>query len=103
MKKNISEKDVRKAVRDLLKKFGFLVIPYIPGFYGDKGVADLLCCGTVDGIPGRFVAIELKATTGKPSKEQLEFIEQVQARGGIAFIARSTEDVIRHLNLPVLL
>jgi hypothetical protein len=101
--KKVSEKDVRKAVRDLLKKTGFLVIPYIPGFYGNKGVSDLLCCGTVDGVPGRFVAIELKATTGKPSPDQLDFIRQVKERGGIAFVARSTEDVIRHLKLPVLL
>lgn len=102
MRKNVSEKDVRKAVRGLLKQFGFLIVPYVPGFYGVKGVADLLCVGTVQDIPGKFIAIELKKPGGKPTQAQLDFLQAVREKGGIAFIAESTQDVIRHLHLPVL-
>jgi len=97
-KKAVSEKDVRAAVRALLKLHGFLVIPYVPGLYGLKGCSDLLCCGTVDGIPGRFVAIELKRPGGKVSPEQEKFLQSVRSHGGIAFVAESTKDVIQNLH-----
>jgi hypothetical protein len=102
MKKKITEKEVRAGVRAVLKQQGFLVIPYVPGLYGMKGCADLLCCGTVDGVPGRFVAIELKRPGGKVSPEQTKFLEKVRGLGGVAFVAESTQDVISNLHLPAL-
>ena len=53
-----------------------------------NGVSDILGI-----LKGRFIAIEVKTSTGKPSKEQVDFIAQVNALGGKAFIARSIEDV----------
>lgn len=58
-----------------------------------------LCVGSADIIgihkpTGRFLAIEVKTKTGKPTKEQLNFIEQVRASNGIAGIARTTQDAI---------
>lgn len=41
-----------------------------------------------------FTAIEAKTKTGRASKEQLNFIDQVQAAGGLAGIARSAEDAV---------
>lgn len=63
-----------------------------------------LCRGSADLIgihhgTGRFIAIEVKTTKGRPTKEQLRFIEAVRNAGGIAGIARSPEealDLIRH-------
>ena|SRR5690554_763162 len=62
-----------------------------------------LCVGSSDivGIApdGRFLAIEVKTPTGRPTKEQLRFIEAVRNAGGIAGIARSPQealDLIRH-------
>lgn len=55
-----------------------------------KGVSDILgICNK------RFLAIEVKRNKpkGYPSKEQKEFIEEVNLSGGIAFIARSVDDV----------
>lgn len=40
-----------------------------------------------------FTAIEVKGPKGRPSKEQINFIEQVQLAGGIANIAKSCADV----------
>ncbi|MGE0525865.1 MAG: VRR-NUC domain-containing protein [Bdellovibrionales bacterium] len=53
-----------------------------------KGVSDLI------GIyNGRFLAIEVKSFSGKPSQDQLLFQHRVRENGGIAFIARSWEEV----------
>lgn len=60
--------------------------------YRVKGVADIL------GIyKGKFLAIEVKAPKSYPTQEQKAFIEKVKSEGGIAFIARSIEDVKREL------
>lgn len=44
-----------------------------------------------------FCAIEVKGAGGRPSKEQLQFIEQVRKAGGIAGIARSEDEALEHL------
>jgi hypothetical protein len=44
---------------------------------------------------GIFAAIEVKTPTGKPSKEQLNFIEVILKNGGIAGICRSPTDALK--------
>lgn len=58
-----------------------------------KGVSDIL--GLLPG--GRFLAIEVKARYGKVSPEQEQFINDVNKSGGLAFVARSVQDVIEKL------
>lgn len=58
-----------------------------------------LCKGGSDIIgikheTGQFIAIEVKTPKGRPTKEQLRFIEAVNKAGGIAGIARSVEDAL---------
>lgn len=58
-----------------------------------------LCVGSADIIgihkpTGRFLAIEVKTKTGKPTKEQINFIEQVRAANGISGIARSVQEAL---------
>lgn len=64
-----------------------------------------LCVGSSDligiGPNGLFAAIEVKTKTGRPSTEQVEFIDRVRARGGIAGIARSPQEAIELLNAGV--
>jgi len=43
---------------------------------------------------GKFIAVEVKTSKGKPSAAQLNFIEQVRAAGGIAGIARSVQEAL---------
>jgi hypothetical protein len=65
-----------------------------------KGVSDILGVvgrvgieqGLLTGL-GRFLAIEVKGTTGRLTPEQAEFLIQVNNRGGLGFVARSVEDV----------
>ena len=42
---------------------------------------------------GRFIAIEVKAKRGKPTENQTRFIDRVNNHGGLAFIARSIDEV----------
>jgi hypothetical protein len=44
---------------------------------------------------GRFLAVEIKTSKGRATKEQLRFIEAVNNAGGIAGIARSAEDALK--------
>jgi len=46
----------------------------------------------------RFVALEVKSTTGIIKKEQINFIDNVRKAGGIAGVVRTTDDAIALLN-----
>ena len=60
---------------------------------GNKGVSDVLGC-----LPGgRLLAIEIKTPNGKVSPEQKEFLGKVNALGGLAFVARGIDDVVKNL------
>ena len=61
--------------------------------YGFKGSADIL------GIlpDGRFLAIEVKKPKTNPTKEQKLFLKNIEVNGGVSFVARSLEDVKKHL------
>jgi len=60
-----------------------------------------LCKGGSDIIgidpTGRFIAVEVKTPEGRPTKEQLNFINAVKAAGGIAGIARSPREALELL------
>lgn len=53
-----------------------------------NGVSDIL--GVMN---GRFIAIEVKSAKGRLSESQKDFIHEVKQHGGIAFVARSIQDV----------
>lgn len=56
---------------------------------GPPGISDLLGWTR----EGRFLAVEVKAASGRATPEQLNFLEAVRLAGGIATIARSPEDL----------
>ena len=41
---------------------------------------------------GRWVALEVKTETGRPTAEQLQFLDVVRSRGGFACIVRSVTE-----------
>lgn len=72
------------------------------GFYDARGrfVRYGLCKGSSDLIgvyKGRFLAIEVKMPNKKPSLEQIKFINWINEKGGIAFVATCAEDVKKKL------
>lgn len=62
--------------------------------YRIKGVSDIL--GIMKG--GRLLAIEVKTPVGRLTPEQDKFLKLITAAGGLAFVARSLDDVEKFLN-----
>ena len=54
-----------------------------------NGVSDIL--GVLP--DGRFLAIEVKSDKGRCSDDQVHFLGEVNKRGGLAFVAKSVDDV----------
>lgn len=75
-------------------------------FHGMPGCADIIGWrreSRTDGVHivlitfARFLAIEVKAEGQEPTREQASFLELVRSHGGVAFVARSVDDVRREL------
>jgi len=98
------EKDIQNSILRLLKKHniycwrnnvGVAVIQGRVMRFGKAGSSDIFCFHK-----GRFVAIEVKTDRGKLTKAQKEFLDTVnKQKYCLGFVARSKEDVIKHLNL----
>ncbi|MNG92707.1 VRR-NUC domain protein [compost metagenome] len=58
-----------------------------------QGIPDIIVC-----VQGRFVGIELKRTSGKPSANQLLKIKKINEAGGISDICYSLNDAIALIN-----
>ena len=63
--------------------------------FGWKGAPDVL--GQMK--DGRLIGVEVKAKKGRLSSDQEIFLERIQESGGIAFVARDCNDVIRNLEV----
>lgn len=85
------EARLQTKILEWLKANGFYAIKTI--VCNVNGVADILACSP----KGRFVAVEVKYGDNKASKLQLFNINQVNDRGGIAFVAWDLETVIHNL------
>ena len=57
-----------------------------------KGFSDLFGFRKSD---GKAVFIEVKTPTGRPTKEQKQFLEAMIRNGAVAGICRSTEDALK--------
>lgn len=102
------EKDIQKAILDYLAlrripawrvNSGAMVGEYkgkrrFMRFNGAAGHSDI--AGVLSG--GRALFIECKRPGGKPTPDQLAFIETMKATGALAFVATSVADVERALN-----
>ena len=103
-----SETATVRAITDYLRVRGYLVlrmnsrVVMLPAkggasrpvrMGGVKGVSDILACQPET---GRWVAVEVKSATGRPTVEQTAFLAEVVRRNGIAFLARSVRDVQDH-------
>lgn len=96
------ESDITKGIRRLLK---FLGVMHWKNWSGPmtfpKGIPDILGIlpAGVAGGPGRFLAIEVKTDKGRVSPDQEKFMELINRSGGLAFVARSVDDVIDTLGV----
>ncbi|NDP40149.1 MAG: VRR-NUC domain-containing protein [Rhodoferax sp.] len=46
---------------------------------------------------GRLLGVEVKAPKGRPSPEQVAFLDRIRGAGGVGFIARDLRDVVQAL------
>lgn len=95
-KKIINETSITRQIKQVLFNCGGFPIKIAGGPYQRPGIADLLVC-----MNGKFIAIEVKKPGGKLSPLQEQFLQDVRAAGGSAFVAHSVEDVVKELNLRV--
>lgn len=61
------------------------------------GVSDITGLIPLDARPPLFFAIEVKSATGRLSKPQREFIDSVNALGGVAAVVSSVDEGVRLL------
>jgi len=85
-----------KVVKILREEGVYYFFPATHG-YGRSGVPDIICC-----VAGRFLAIECKAGTNKPTALQVHEIEQIRSAGGVAAVVNeanwdSIREIIRSL------
>lgn len=83
------EQKIQAKILNTLKKRAYCVKVMAAN---KNGVPDILAC-----YKGRFVAIEVKTNTGRPTALQLANIDLIKENGGYAIIARSEEEVLELL------
>ena len=62
------------------------------------GSSDLIGYRVVDRV-AQFVALEVKSPNGRPTAQQVQFLDHIIAVGGLAGIARSVDDAAAILRL----
>jgi pantoate kinase len=79
------EVKVKKQIRKMLDDAGAYYAMPIGTGYGNAGVPDFLICSG-----GRFIAVEAKAGTNKPTALQEMHLDKIRAKGGIALVINET-------------
>lgn len=99
----MTETDIQNSIRAALSKYGIVLRLNVGVFVTQdgrkissglpKGTSDLLFIG-----PKYIAFIEVKTATGRPSNNQLNFINAIRNLGHRAGIARSVEDALNIIN-----
>jgi hypothetical protein len=98
-----SEKTYENKIKKFLTEQGAWFVKYWSGASSDghkytkDGVPDILCC-----LDGKFLGIEVKAKTGKPSKLQLYHLREIDQSGGYAVLLYPDDwDLFKNLVLCI--
>lgn len=76
-----AEKQFENKIKKYLDSMGCWYVKYFANSFTKSGIPDLIAC-----VNGFFVAIEVKASNGKPSKLQIYNKEKIREAGGISII-----------------
>lgn len=76
-----SEKNFEMRIKRFLEDQEAYWVKYFANAYTKAGIPDLLCC-----VNGHFVAVEVKAQTGKASPLQIYNCNKIRQANGFAFI-----------------
>lgn len=72
---------VKAKIHRALTAVGAYAVNYIGGQYARAGTPDILAC-----VNGRFVGIEAKAGTNKPTLLQITALREIDEAGGLALV-----------------
>jgi hypothetical protein len=84
------ESKVKAKIHAILKEHRAYAVNYIGGISANNGTPDILAC-----LNGRFIGIEAKSGTNKPTDLQTFNLKRIDEAGGLAL-------VINENNLPLL-
>ncbi|MGO2084168.1 VRR-NUC domain-containing protein [Vagococcus sp.] len=94
----MTEKNIENKIKKYLDSIGAYYLKVHGSMYQPAGTPDILAC-----VNGRFIGIEVKREKGGVVSElQKSKIRQIKNTGGIAFVARSVEEVstmLKHENV----
>lgn len=88
----MSEQKLQTKILKWLKEHNFWAIKIVVSSV--TGTMDIVACSP----KGKFVGIEVKYGANKPSPLQSHNIQQVQKRGGLAFVTWDLETVVYKLS-----
>ena len=80
------ERKVKTQVVKVLKERGVYHFPPMMGGYGSAGIPDIVAC-----VGGRFLGIECKAGSGRPTELQKKNLTDIVQSGGVAVIVNDGE------------
>lgn len=76
-----SEKNFENKIKTYLKDKGCWFVKYFANRMTKSGIPDILVC-----VNGYFLAIEVKASNGKPSDLQIHHRDAIRKSGGLSII-----------------
>lgn len=76
-----AEKNFENQIKKFLKDQGCWYVKYFANRMTKSGIPDILAC-----VNGYFVAIEVKASNGKPSELQIYHRDKIRESQGISII-----------------
>ncbi len=88
----MNEQIIQKRIIDYLTICGYWVVKIIT--CNKTGCMDVIACAP----GGKFVGIEVKYDRNTPSDLQLLVIKEILAKGGVAFVAWSLDEVVIYLS-----
>lgn len=77
-----AEKNFENRIKKYLEKRGCWFVKFFANAYTSSGIPDILCC-----VNGRFVGIEVKQESGKPSLLQKVHLKNIGNAGGVGVLA----------------
>lgn len=81
------ERTLKKEIKDWLREQGAYFFMPVQAGYGASSLDFLVC------LKGKFFGIETKARSGKMTPRQGRVIREIQDAGGIAFVAKTLDEV----------
>ena len=83
----MSEKQLQRSIINYLSTVsGCWAIKVV--IANERGCPDLLCC-----INGKFIGMEVKQESGRPTPLQLAQMQRIWKAGGLAYVVKSLDEV----------